>query len=121
MSGLVEASSGRSSVYQMEDLLCWTLKLELAIEIVFFFPSSNTGVLEVLVSFVTLFVTKASVGGGHELDLAASSTISWSGRLVVILRLSPGSRIRFVLMDIRVLWFGERLCCCMCLFVCYRV
>ena len=64
-----------------------------------FFPSNITGVLEVLVNFVTLFVIEANVGGGQELDLAASSTISWSGRLVVILRLSPGSRIRFVLMD----------------------
>ena len=65
-----------------------------------FFPSNITGVLEVLVNFVTLFVIEASVGGGQELDLAASSTISWSGRSVLISRLSPGNRIRFALMDI---------------------
>ena len=65
-----------------------------------FFPSNITGVLEVLVSFVTLFVIEASVGGGQELDFAASSTISWSGRSVLMSRLSPGNRIRFALMDI---------------------
>ena len=65
-----------------------------------FFPSNITGVLEVLVSFVTLFVIEARVGGGQELDLAASSTIFWSSRSVLMLRLSPGSRIRFVLIDI---------------------
>ena len=64
-----------------------------------FFPSKITGVLEVLVNCVTLFVIAASVGGGQELDLAASSTMSWSGRFVLIVRLSPGNRIRFVLMD----------------------
>ena len=41
-----------------------------------FFPSNITGVLEVLVNFVTLFVIEANVGGGQELDFAASSTIS---------------------------------------------
>ena len=77
-----------------------------------FFPSKITGVLEVLVNCVTLFVIAANVGGGQELDLAASSTMSWSGRSVLIVRLSPGNRIRFVLMDTsKVLWFGERLCC----------
>ena len=64
-----------------------------------FFPSKITGVLEVLVNCVTLFVIAASVGGGQELDLAASSTMSWSGRFVLIVRLSPGNRIRFDLMD----------------------
>ena len=64
-----------------------------------FFPSRIMGVLEVLVNCVTLFVIAASVGGGQELDLAASSTMSWSGRFVLIVRLSPGNRIRFVLMD----------------------
>ena len=55
--------------------------------------------LEVLVNCVTLFVIAANVGGGQELDLAASSTMSWSGRSVLIVRLSPGNRIRFDLMD----------------------
>ena len=65
-----------------------------------FFPSNITGVLEVLVNFVTLFFIEANVGGGQELDFAASSTISWSGRSVLMSRLSPGNRIRFALMDI---------------------
>ena len=53
--------------------------------------------------------------------MAASSTISWSGKCVLILRLSPGSRIRFVLMDIREccgLMSGCVVVLCACVCVC---
>ena len=41
----------------------------------------------------------ARVGGGQRLDFMASTTTSWSGRSVLIVKESPGSIIRFAFIE----------------------
>ena len=65
-----------------------------------FLPSISIGLVVLLWISMLLFLMDASVGGGQLVDLVASTSISWSGRFVLINRWSPGSRILFVFMDI---------------------
>ena len=57
------------------------------------FPSSNTGLFVVLVTFITLPLIVASVGGGQLLFFIASTIISWSGSSVLTNKWSPGNII----------------------------
>ena len=63
-------------------------------------PLMRTGLVVLLWISMLWFLMEASVGGGQLLALVASTSISWSGRCVLTDRLSPGSRILLVFMDI---------------------
>ena len=56
-------------------------------------PSSSIGLVVLLRSLMFLLLMAARVGGGQLLDLVASTSISWFGRSVVMVRWLPGSSI----------------------------
>ena len=78
-------------------------------------PSIKIGLLVMLYIDIVLFLIEASVGGGQLVDLLASTSMSWSGRLVLTNRWSPGSIIFLVLIDMS--RFCGFVCCCVAVIV----
>ena len=66
------------------------LKLDVGVSFNYsvFLLSINTGLFVVLVTLIMLFFTAANVGGGQLFDFMTSTTMSWSGRFVLIDRLT---------------------------------